>query len=526
MIDDDLFHGFFEDFGRCDELGDVGVGDDDDGLIRHEPLCLALVNEKPFGGTALLDGIDHLAAGVTLLREDDMRLDAGGACEVGDADRRAQGIEVFMIVSHDEHHICVFDDLLQRLCDDADAHTGGGDGGRRFPAEGLHVLPEADDGLIPAASKGEVEGDLRLFELFHEGIAALDDADGECDRDAVHRVDRADGIEDLEIALHHFCQCFMRNAGDEVARGVLLDEAFLCVEEREDFLCDVGEERGALDIGHIYGDFGDVIDADEAEDGSRFITLFHGFFDVGAVHEVEDHEVRIVLLSGVQKFVENAEEGLARMALEPPGLAPDLGDLLPGDEILKTDSDLGSLAEPAAEDIVRPDQLFLLIHHRDADREVLHRIHRTGRNARRQVIQIAQELLLLPVVGAFHIDDDPGHDDKEEQPQRPILRGKQQCSQEQEADHELCGPRIYPYIAQHSCLLCSLRNREAACLTGSTRRFFRRFLLFIVLETGEECKRAEGRLSPIALSGHGALRSIADSLEDKRSVHKRRPSCH
>ena len=31
---------------------------------------------------------------------------------------------------------------------------------------------------------------------------------------------------------------------------------------------------------------------------------------------------------------------------------------------------------------------------------------------------------------------------------------------------------------------------------------------------------AEGRLSPIALSGNGSLRSIADSLEDKRSVHK------
>ena len=112
------------------------------------------------------------------------------------------------------------------------------------------------------------------------------------------------------------------------------------------------------------------------------------------------------------------------MALEPPGLAPDLGDLLSGDEILKTDSDLGSLAEPATEYIVRPDQLFLLIHHRDADREILHRIHRTGRNARGQVIQIAQELLLLPVVGAFHVDDDPSHDDKEEQPQRPILRSK------------------------------------------------------------------------------------------------------
>ena len=72
--------------------------------------------------------------------------------------------------------------------------------------------------------------------------------------------------------------------------------------------------------------------------------------------------MRIVLLSGVQKFVENTEEGLARMALEPPGLAPDLGDLLPGDEILKTDADLSSLAEPATEDIIRPDQLFLLIH--------------------------------------------------------------------------------------------------------------------------------------------------------------------
>lgn len=34
---------------------------------------------------------------------------------------------------------------------------------------------------------------------------------------------------------------------------------------------------------------------------------------------------------------------------------------------------------------------------------------------------------------------------------------------------------------------------------------------------------AEGRLSPIALSGHGSLRSLADSLEDKRSVHKRCP---
>ena len=179
------------------------------------------------------------------------------------------------------------------------------------------------------------------------------------------------------------------------------------------------------------------------------------------------------------------------MALEPPGLAPDLGDLLPGDEILKTDSDLGSLAEPAAEDIVRPDQLFLLIHHRDADREVLHRIHRTGRNARGQVIQIAQELLLLPVVGAFHVDDDPGHDDKEEQPQRPILRSKQQCGQEQQADHELRGPRIYPYIAQHSCLLCSLRNREAACLTGSTRRFFSTILT--LYRTRNRRRMQEGR---------------------------------
>lgn len=37
---------------------------------------------------------------------------------------------------------------------------------------------------------------------------------------------------------------------------------------------------------------------------------------------------------------------------------------------------------------------------------------------------------------------------------------------------------------------------------------------------------AEGRLSPIALSDNGSLTYIADSLEDKKSVLKRRPSCH
>ena len=66
------------------------------------------------------------------------------------------------------------------------------------------------------------------------------------------------------------------------------------------------------------------------------------------------------------------------MALEPSGLAPDFGNFLPCDEVLETDTDLGALADPATEDIIRPDQLFLLIHHRDADREVFHRIHRTG----------------------------------------------------------------------------------------------------------------------------------------------------
>ena len=114
-----------------------------------------------------------------------------------------------MIVPHDEHHIRVFDDFFQRLCDDTDAHAGGRDGGRRFPAEGFHFFPDADDGLIPAAPKGEVEGNLRLFELFHEGITALDDADGKCDGDAVHGVDRADRIEDLEIVLHHFRKRFV-----------------------------------------------------------------------------------------------------------------------------------------------------------------------------------------------------------------------------------------------------------------------------------------------------------------------------
>ena len=140
MIDDDLFHGFFEDFRGCDELGDVRVGDDDDGLIRHESLCLALIDEEP--SAAPLFSIAS-----TILRQVSRSFERrhaprhGSAREVGDADCRSQGIKVFMIMPHDEHHICVFDDLLQRLCDDADAHTGGGDGRRDFPPKAFTSFP-------------------------------------------------------------------------------------------------------------------------------------------------------------------------------------------------------------------------------------------------------------------------------------------------------------------------------------------------------------------------------------------------
>ena len=156
MVDNDSLLDLLQELRRCHEFRNVGIDDDEDGLVCDKALRFTGIDDEAFDFAALFDGFCHLAAGVSFLGKDDMRLDVRGTREVGDAHSGSERIEVFVIMSHDEDEVCAFDDFLERLGNDSDPDSCRADRGRCLAAECFRVLADPDDGLVAAAAKSEV----------------------------------------------------------------------------------------------------------------------------------------------------------------------------------------------------------------------------------------------------------------------------------------------------------------------------------------------------------------------------------
>ena len=461
----------------------MGIHHDDHRFVCHHAFGLTFVDKKPFRHAASFDGFHHFAAGIPFFRKDDMGFLMGRPGQMGDAHGCAQGIEVLVGMAHDEHHIGAVDDFLQRLGHHPHPDAGGADGRRRLADKSPDILADADNGLVPAPAQSQVQRYLGFLELPCEAVFALHHADGQGDRDAVHRMDFPDPVEDIKILLHHICQSLLGNTGHKVGGGVLLDKSVTAGKIGKHPFRHIREKGRLFHIRHICCHFRHVIDADNAEYRPGFGTFLHRHFHIGAVHEVENHERRLGAAADihVDKLVKYPEERTSRMAVKPAGFPPYFGNLLASHQILETHPFLGILPYPVLKYIIGPHKLLFFIHHGNAHRQILHGIHRACRYAGGQIVQIAGQLFLLIEITSLNIHDAACNDDEKKKSQLPVLgREHNHCNQQQRQHNTGC-LFIHPDIIQHFLLVTSIsENRFYAA--GFCRP------TLILLEIRDECK--------------------------------------
>lgn len=178
-----------------------------------------------------------------------------------------------------------------------------------FPPKALTSLPMRTMAWSPPRP-GPGRRYLGFLELPCEAVLALHHADGQGDRNAVHRMDFPDPVEDIKILLHHVCQSLLGNTGHKVGGGVLLDKSVTVGEIGKHPFRHIGEEGRLFHIRHIRRHFRHVIDADNAEYRPGLSAFLHRHFHIRAVHEVENHERRLGAAADihVDKFVKYPEE--------------------------------------------------------------------------------------------------------------------------------------------------------------------------------------------------------------------------
>ena len=380
---------------------------------------------------------------------------------MGNAYGGSQSVEVLVGMTHDEHHIGAVDDFLQRLGHHPHPDAGGAHGSRRFAAKGLHILAYPDDGLIAAPAQSQVQGYLGLLKLPGKTLIALHDANGKGNRNAVHRMDFPDLVQNIEIILHHVRQGLLGNTGHKVGAGVLLDKSVTAGEIGKHPFRHVGEKGRLFHIRHIGGHFRHVVNTDNAEYRPCFGAFLHRHLHIRAVHEIEDHEGRLGAAADihVDEFMKHPEECAAGMAVEPAGLSPYFGNFLSCHQILETDPLLGVLPYPVPEHIISPDQFLFLIHHGNAHGQILHGIHRACRYAGRQIVQVPGQLFLLVEIAALNVYDAACHNDEKKKSQLPVLGSQHDHCNEQQRQHNAGCLFVHPDIIQHFTSLTSISEK-------------------------------------------------------------------
>ena len=146
-------------------------------VVRHQQGVLTGHEHIPVFRDCL-DFLDQLPGGVVFQINDDIGLLAPLAAQAADAHGRAHGVQVGILVSHNEYPAALADQLHQRIGRHTGAHLAAV---IRFPvpsAVEIEVDPILDDRLIAAPAQRHFDAQRGKVIAFLEALAVHAQADG------------------------------------------------------------------------------------------------------------------------------------------------------------------------------------------------------------------------------------------------------------------------------------------------------------------------------------------------------------
>ena len=309
MIDDRHAVAGVEQLLRLHEVGAVGVH-------HHEQragLCLDEGVAAADEGVLILrqrgKALEDRAGGIVVHVNDDLRLLAALARDAAHARRRADGVEVGVLMAHDKDLTGIGDQLAEGVGHHAGLDLRALFGGLRLAAVELKIEAVAHDDLIAAARERHLDGQARVLEKRLVIVRVLADADGERRGDAVLGDNGAHRVEHAELALEQRIVMLFRQQQQIAVAVVLAQKPLRARHPRADLFVDLREHRRARRLGAGLHQLLVVIEHEHGHDGAVLLALFPELVLLGHVHPIGQREksARTAAATRMRETAEHAE---------------------------------------------------------------------------------------------------------------------------------------------------------------------------------------------------------------------------
>ena len=344
-------------------------------LRRHQFLRGLFRNQQVLHTRCRAHLIHQLFDRILIFADDDMRRHAFRSRHVRDAQRRPERIVIFFRVPHDEHHVRLADQLVNRLRHHAGAHTRIFRQGLTLTAEGLRFTVRPNDDLIAAAAQCQIERQARFLFLLGEGFFPIGTTDRKRHRNPVHRVNRTHFFQYFEVIVNQSLQRLTADAGDIVIALVTLDKAVELTEFVEHDCIDFRPEFRTLHFRQIGRNFAQIVQLHVAENRQRrhafLLTALRRRHIVKIQHHVGFGAILalrgIHAAGAVEEFINDTVVVVADPRGKITRFSPQFGQLRLRQQLLQTVA-LFQLLHPVAKHRVAPDEHAFFINNRDPDR--------------------------------------------------------------------------------------------------------------------------------------------------------------
>jgi hypothetical protein len=227
------------------------------GVHHHEQDLAVRLDHGVLGGdehVGVLRELPHMldegAGHVPLRVHDDAGRAAPGPGDAAHAHRGADGVQIRVLVAHDENCGGVGHQLAEGVCHDAGADLCPLFEFGAPAAVELEVVFVFDDGLVAAAGEGHLHAQGGEAEILVQGVAVLADADGQGGAHPVGGDDLPRPVQDGELAVDKPLQIPLLKQEDVAVPVVLAEVAAAAAGPVVDPVVEGGEERGLFLVAH------------------------------------------------------------------------------------------------------------------------------------------------------------------------------------------------------------------------------------------------------------------------------------
>ena len=272
-------------------MRDVRIDDKEDRIQRINALHILGTNDQPLIFRGVTQEPDEFINALVHIAQDNMDRLFEIPRHLCDADRRAEAIEVLVVVSHDKDFVGVLHDFTHGMGDDARLDARMLFHRLRLAAEELILAAHAHGDLIAAASEREIKTCLRLpAKLFHRLFLSDGKTHRKRQRQAVRTLQVAHAVEDVEMLLDGAIQSLSLKHGDIEIVAHAPHEAAEPLEPLVKTTVRLKEERRAFRLRKPLHDLIEVVDLDVRKYGAAVLEENPHLLVLRPIFHIKSHK--------------------------------------------------------------------------------------------------------------------------------------------------------------------------------------------------------------------------------------------